>query len=409
MPVLGKLTLSDLQDSELTGRRVLVRVDFNVPLDASQQVTNDKRIRATLPTIERLSGAGARVILASHLGRPKGKRVPEMSLLPAARRLADLTDWNVDFVGDTVGPEAEAAARQLGNGEILVLENTRFDSGDESNDTTLAEGLAGLADLFVNDAFGSAHRAHASTAGVAQVIRAGGGKAVAGLLMQRELQYLGGALDEPVRPFISILGGAKISGKIDVIRALLPKVDRLLIGGAMANTFFRAMGLETGSSLVEEERIDLARALLQDAGDKLLLPDDVVIARGMDESSDSRTVDREQIPEGWSALDIGPRTVARYQSEVLASHTVLWNGPMGVFEIDAFSGGTKGVAEALVAATQKGTTTIVGGGDSAAAIAQLGLEQQVSHVSTGGGASLEFLEGQELPGVAALSPSEGRE
>jgi len=407
MPVLGKLTLSDLQDSELTGKRVLVRVDFNVPLDRSQQVTDDKRIRATLPTIERLTGAGARVILASHLGRPKGKRVPEMSLLPAARRLTELTDRKVDFVGETVGAEAEAAARQLGDGEILVLENTRFDAGDESNDTRLAEGLAGLAELFVNDAFGAAHRAHASTEGVAQVIRAGGGIAAAGLLMQRELQYLGGALEEPERPFVSILGGAKISGKIDVIRALLPKVDRLLIGGAMANTFFRAMGLQTGSSLVEEERVELARALLDEAGDKLLLPDDLVIARNMEESSENRTVNREEIPEGWSALDIGPRTVERYGSEIRAARTVLWNGPMGVFEINAFSGGTRGVAEALVGATSEGATTIVGGGDSAAAIAQMGWEEQVSHVSTGGGASLEFLEGQELPGVAALSPSKG--
>jgi phosphoglycerate kinase len=408
MPVLGKLTLSDLQDSELTGKRVLVRVDFNVPLDRSQQVTDDKRIRATLPTIERLTDAGARVILASHLGRPKGKRVPEMSLLPAARRLAELTDRKVDFVGETVGAAAEAAAHQLGDGEILVLENTRFDAGDESNDTRLAEGLAGLAELFVNDAFGAAHRAHASTAGVAQVIRAGGGIAAAGLLMQRELQFLGGALEEPERPFVSILGGAKISGKIDVIRALLPKVDRLLIGGAMANTFFRAMGLQTGSSLVEEERIDLARALLDEAGDKLLLPDDLVIARNMEESSENRTVNRDEIPEGWSALDIGARTVERYGSEIRAARTVLWNGPMGVFEINAFSGGTRGVAEALVEATSEGATTIVGGGDSAAAIAQMGWDEQVSHVSTGGGASLEFLEGQELPGVAALSPSEGK-
>jgi len=409
MPMLGKLTLSDLQDSELSGRRVLVRVDFNVPLDASQQVTDDTRIRATLPTIERLTGAGARVILVSHLGRPRGKRVPEMSLLPAARRLTELTDRKVDFVGDTVGPEARSAAHALGDGEILILENTRFEAGDENNDAELARGLAALAELFINDAFGAAHRAHASTAGVAEVIRKGGGKAAAGLLMERELQYLGGALQEPVRPFISILGGAKISGKIDVIRALLPKVDRLLIGGAMANTFFRAMGLETGSSLVEEDRIDLARELLADAGDKLLLPDDLVIARDMKQSGDSRTVNREQIPGGWSALDIGPQTIARYASEIQGSGTVLWNGPMGVFEIDAFSGGTRGVAEALADATAKGATTIVGGGDSAAAIAQLGLEQQVSHVSTGGGASLEFLEGKDLPGVGALSKHEGAE
>ncbi len=405
MPVLDRLTLSDLEDADLRGRRVLVRVDYNVPLDASQQVTDDTRIRATLPTLKRLTAAGARVILASHLGRPEGKRVPEMSLLPAARRLAELIDRKVDFVGSTSGQEAEAAVSELGDGEILVLENTRFDPGDEANDPELSRGLAALADLFVNDAFGAAHRAHASTAGVAERVRERGGRAVAGLLMERELRYLGGALNEPTRPFVAILGGAKISGKIDVIRALLPKVDRLLIGGAMANTFFRAMGLETGSSLVEEERVEMAGDLLEEAGESLLLPEDLVVARSISEDAETRAVARDAIPEGWSALDVGDETVSRYAAEIRGAGTVLWNGPMGVFEVAPFSAGTEGVARALVEATDAGATTVVGGGDSAAAVAKLGLSEGVSHVSTGGGASLEFLEGRELPGVAQLSRS----
>jgi phosphoglycerate kinase len=403
MPVLGRQTLSDLTDEELHGRRVLVRVDYNVPLDAGQQVTDDTRIRATLPTLERLTGAGARVILASHLGRPKGRRTPEMSLLPAARRLAELVEREVDFVGSTTGAEAERAAAELGEGEILVLENTRFSDQDETNGEEMAHGLAALADLFVNDAFGAAHRAHASTAGVAEVVRSRGGRAVAGLLMERELRYLGGALESPERPFVAVLGGAKISGKIDVIQALLPKVDRLLIGGAMANTFFRAMGLETGSSLVEAERVDLARTLLDQAGDRLLLPEDLVIAERMEDGAETRVVGRDAIPAGWSALDVGPRTVERFAAELRTARTVLWNGPMGVFEMGSFRSGTEGVGRALAAATGAGATTVVGGGDSAAAIAELELESEVSHVSTGGGASLEFLEGRELPGVSSLS------
>jgi phosphoglycerate kinase len=403
MPVLGRQTLSDLTDEELHGRRVLVRVDYNVPLDAGQQVTDDTRIRATLPTLERLTGAGARVILASHLGRPKGRRTPEMSLLPAARRLAELVEREVDFVGSTTGAEAERAAAELGEGEILVLENTRFSDQDETNGEEMAHGLAALADLFVNDAFGAAHRAHASTAGVAEVVRSRGGRALAGLLMERELRYLGGALESPERPFVAVLGGAKISGKIDVIQALLPKVDRLLIGGAMANTFFRAMGLETGSSLVEAERVDLARTLLDQAGDRLLLPEDLVIAERMEDGAETRVVGRDAIPAGWSALDVGPRTVERFAAELRTARTVLWNGPMGVFEMGSFRSGTEGVGRALAAATGAGATTVVGGGDSAAAIAELELESEVSHVSTGGGASLEFLEGRELPGVSSLS------
>jgi phosphoglycerate kinase len=400
---MDKLTLDDLRDDQLRGKRVLVRVDYNVPLDERQQVTDDTRIRATLPTLQRLIEADARLILFSHLGRPKGKRVPEMSLRPAAQRLATMVDAKVDFVGEPIGEQAVEASRQLKEGEILVLENTRFLAGEEKNDAEISRSMAELGDLYVNDAFGSAHRAHSSTAGVAEVMRDQGKLAVAGRLMQRELEYLGGALENPRRPFVALLGGAKISGKIDVIQALLPKTDRLLIGGAMANTFFRAMGLETGTSLVEQDRLDLARELLERAGDKLRIPDDVVITEKLEVGQPTRVVARDEIPAGWMAVDIGPTTVAAYRREIEGAKTIVWNGPMGVFEIEEFAEGTASVAHALVAATGRGATTVLGGGDSAAAITELGLADQVSHVSTGGGASLEFLEGRELPGVAVLS------
>lgn len=403
---MRKLALADVEDSELREARALVRVDYNVPLNDRLEVTDDTRITATLPTLRRLVSAGARVVLLSHLGRPKGKPVPEMSLRPAAARLAELIGARVDFIDTTVSEEAETATRQLGAGEIVVLENTRFLPGEEANDPDLAGSMARLGDIYVNDAFGAAHRAHASTAGVAEAMRRSGRRAVAGLLMQKELEYLGGALDQPERPFVAILGGAKISGKIDVIQALLPKVDRLLIGGAMANTFFRAMDLPTGSSLVEPDRLDLARQLLATAGDKLLLPEDVVIAEAMERGAAVRTVPRDAIPEGWMALDIGPATVEAFDREIARARTVLWNGPLGVSEIPEFAAGTAGVARSLVAATEAGATTVVGGGDSAGALADLGLADAVSHVSTGGGASLEFLEGRDLPGVAALSDSE---
>jgi phosphoglycerate kinase len=400
---MDKLTLDDLRDDQLRGKRVLVRVDYNVPLDERQQVTDDTRIRATLPTLQRLIEADARLILFSHLGRPKGKRVPEMSLRPAAQRLATMVDAKVDFVGEPIGEQAVEASRQLKEGEILVLENTRFLAGEEKNDAEISRSMAELGDLYVNDAFGSAHRAHSSTAGVAEVMRDQGKLAVAGRLMQRELEYLGGALENPRRPFVALLGGAKISGKIDVIQALLPKTDRLLIGGAMANTFFRAMGLETGTSLVEQDRLDLARELLERAGDKLRIPDDVVITEKLEVGQPTRVVACDEIPAGWMAVDIGPTTVAAYRREIEGAKTIVWNGPMGVFEIEEFAEGTASVAHALVAATGRGATTVLGGGDSAAAITELGLADQVSHVSTGGGASLEFLEGRELPGVAVLS------
>jgi phosphoglycerate kinase len=398
-----RLTLDDLKESDVRGRRVLVRVDYNVPLDSAGQVTDDTRIQATLPTLRKLIEMGARIVLLSHFGRPKGKRVPEMSLRPAAARLSEVLGQDVQFAEETTGASAVAATERLRDGEVLLLENTRFDAREEANDSELATKMAELGELYVNDAFGAAHRAHASTVGVADRIRAAGGLAVSGLLMKRELDYLGGALENPTRPFVALLGGAKISGKIDVIEALLPKTDRLLIGGAMANTFFRAQGLETGNSLVEDDRVDLARALLARARDNLVLPRDVVIAQKMESGVETRVVRSQKIPVGWMALDIGPETVAEYAAILATARTVLWNGPMGVAEIEEFRAGTEGIARAIARATENGAVTVVGGGDSAAALLDLGLQEAVSHVSTGGGASLEFLEGKELPGVTALS------
>ena len=401
---MNKKTIADLRADEIDGRRVVVRVDYNVPLDDAGQITDDTRIRATLPTLDALLQQGAKVILLAHFGRPKGKPVPEMSLRPAAERLARLLEGrSVRFVADTVGEEANGAIGLMQPGEVLLLENTRFLPGEEKNDSALAEQMASLGDAYVNDAFGAAHRAHASTAGIAQVMRAQGKPAVAGLLMARELEYLGGVLENPVRPFVAIIGGAKISGKIDVIRSLLPKVDHLVIGGAMANTFFRAMGLGTGTSLVEEDRIDLARELLAEAGPKLLLPTDCVVTDRLEADAAATTVTREQIPADRLVADVGPETVGVYGRVIRGAKTVLWNGPMGVFEIPAFAAGTRGVAQAAADATDAGAVTVVGGGDSAAAVAEMGLDTRISHVSTGGGASLEFLEGQVLPGVAALS------
>jgi phosphoglycerate kinase len=399
-----KQTIADLPEDALRGKRVLVRVDYNVPLDESGQITDDTRITSTLPTLDALLQQGARVILMAHFGRPKGKPEPSMSLAPVAKRLEKLLEGRtVRFVGDTVGTEARTAIGTMYDGDVLLLENTRFLPGEEKNDGALAEQMAALGDVYVNDAFGAAHRAHASTAGVATVMRAQGKPAVAGLLMDRELEYLGRALAEPRRPFVAILGGAKISGKIDVIRSLLPKVDRLLIGGAMANTFFKAMGLATGTSLVEDDRLEMARELLSTSGDRLVLPSDAVVAEKMEAGQAAQTVEREAIPADRMVLDIGPKTVAEYRRVLADAGTVLWNGPMGVSEVPEFAAGTKGVAEAVAEATDRGATTIIGGGDSAAAVAELGLEHRMSHVSTGGGASLEFLEGKELPGVAALS------
>ena len=391
-------TIRDLSDADLIGQRALVRVDFNVPLDAAGAVSDDTRITAALPTITMLLERGAKVILLAHFGRPKGAPDAKYSLAPVAERLKQLLPRPVHFLGETVGAAAEAATRALPNGEVLLLENTRFLAGEETNDDALARQLALLGDVYVNDAFGAAHRAHASTAGVAKYCR----PAVAGLLMEKELSYLGGALAAPERPFVAILGGSKISGKIDVVEALLPKVDHLLIGGAMACTFFRAMGFETGTSLVEPDRLDMAKALLARAGDTLVLPVDAVIASSMDAGSSARVVGRESIPTGEAMFDIGPASVERYRALIESARTVLWNGPMGVFEKPPFDVGTLTVARAMAVATGRGATPIIGGGDSAAAVAVAGLESEMSHVSTGGGASLEFLEGKDLPGVSAL-------
>ena len=392
-------TIRDLEDSEVRGKRALVRVDFNVPLDEKGEVADDTRIRASLPTIDALFDRGARVVvLLSHLGRPKGKPDPAFSLAPVASRLVKLSSHPVIFVPSTISDEGLTATRTAPPGTIVLLENTRFLAGEEKNDAGLSRQLAGLGDFYVNDAFGSAHRAHASTEGVARYLH----PAVAGLLMERELRYLGDALDSPERPFVAILGGAKISGKIDVIDNLLPKVDRLLIGGAMCCTFFRAMGLETGGSLVESDRVELAGKVLASARDKLVLPSDVVVAPSMTDGARAHSVQRDAIPAAEAVFDIGPESSKSFARAIESARTVIWNGPMGVFERPPFDAGTRAVGEAMASATQGGATTIVGGGDSAAAMEEMGLAQRVSHVSTGGGASLEFLEGKTLPGVAAL-------
>jgi phosphoglycerate kinase len=396
-----KMLVSDLSTAALRGRRVLVRVDYNVPIE-NGAVTDETRVRATLPTLQLLIDAGARVVLASHLGRPKGQWRDDMSLAPVAERLGTLLDAPVRFVRDVVGGDAHAAIDALGTGEVLLLENVRFLAGEETNDPKLSEALAGFADVYVNDAFGTAHRAHASTCGAAEVMKQAGRPAVAGLLMERELRFLGGALERPQRPFAAILGGAKISGKIDVIENLLPRVDHLLIGGAMANTFFRALGLETGRSLVEPDRIDMARALLERAGEKIVLPVDCVVAGEAKAGARTWLLARDEVPPEGSILDIGPKSVATFRDFIERSRTILWNGPMGLFEIDDFADGTLGVANAVADATAKGAISIVGGGDTAAAVEGAGIAQRMTHVSTGGGASLEFLEGRTLPGVAIL-------
>ncbi len=397
---MNKLTVRDLSAEQLRGRRALVRVDFNVPLDQQGAITDDTRIRAALPTLNLLLTGGARVVLLSHLGRPRGKPDPRYSLAPVARRLEELLPSHaVRFAASTDDDAAVAASAALQDGELLVLENTRFLAGEEQNDDALARALARLGDLYVNDAFGAAHRAHASTEGVARHLQ----PAVAGLLMEQEIEYLHGALERPAKPFVAILGGAKISGKIDVIEALLPKVDALLVGGAMACTFYKAMGLETGRSLVEPDRVAMAEALLEQAGTRIILPHDAMVARSLDAPADARAVKKGEIPSDMAMYDIGPDTAASYTRAIVAARTVLWNGPMGVFETPPFDKGTMAIAQAMTVATTQGATTIVGGGDSAAAVEQAGLSAQMSHVSTGGGASLEFLEGKVLPGLAALT------
>ncbi len=392
-----KRSLDALDPAALEGRRALVRVDFNVPIKDGR-VTDATRIRAALPTIRYLREKGARLVLLSHLGRPKGRPDPKYSMEPVVGELERLLGAPVTFIRDPLAEAAVPATRRLPRGGVAVAENTRFHPGEEQNDAELARRFAALGDLYVNDAFGSAHRAHASTEAVARILK----PAVAGFLMQQELRYLGEALDRPRRPFVAVLGGAKISGKIDLIEALLPKVDAILLGGAMACTFFKAMGLETGASLVEPDRVELAGALMRKAGGKLVLPGGAVIARTPEPGGETRAVARDAVPPGWAVYDIDPDTEHEFARRIEEAGTVVWNGPMGVFEAPPFDHGTLAVARAMASATGSGAVTVVGGGDSAAAVAQAGLADRMTHVSTGGGAALEFLEGKELPGVAAL-------
>jgi phosphoglycerate kinase len=392
-----KRTLKSLDKGSLEGRRALVRVDFNVPLKDGT-VTDETRIRAALPTIKYLRDRGARLVLLSHLGRPKNGPDPKFSMQPVVRALEKVLGAPVTFLPDPTAPDSVTVTKRLPRGSVAVGENTRFYPGEEKNDASLAERFAALGDLYVNDAFGSAHRAHASTEAVARILK----PAVSGFLMERELRYLGEALHNPKRPFVAVLGGAKISGKIDLIEALLPKVDEILLGGAMACTFFKAMGLETGNSLVEDDKLALARDLMKKAGKKLILPAGAVVARELAPGVETRTVKRDAVPPGWAVYDIDPETEKSFGARIEAAGTVVWNGPMGVFETPPFDHGTLAIARAMAKATDHGAVTVIGGGDSAAAVAQAGLAERITHVSTGGGASLEFLEGKELPGVAAL-------
>ena len=392
-----KRTLQSLPPLGLDGKRALVREDFNVPL-ADGKVSDDTRIRAALPTIAYLRNKGARVVLCSHLGRPKGGPDPKYSLRPVADALEGLLGSPVIFIEDPLAEGSAIVTKRLPRGGVALLENTRFYPGEEQNDPALAAAFARLGDFYVNDAFGSAHRAHSSTEGVAKLLK----PAVSGFLMEQELKYLGEALDQPKRPFVAILGGAKVSGKVDLIEALLPKVDAILIGGAMACTFFKAMGLETGNSLVEADRVEMAKGLLAKAGDKLILPKGAVIAEKLAAGVETKSVVRDAIPAGWAMFDIDAGSERDFARRIASAGTVVWNGPMGVFETPPFDHGTRAVANAMAKATATGVITVVGGGDSAAAVAEAGLADQMTHVSTGGGAALEFLEGKVLPGVAAL-------
>lgn len=387
-----------IEDIDVQGKKVLVRVDFNVPLNENGEITDETRIGAALPTIQYLLDHGAKVILMSHLGRPKGEVKPEFSLAPVAKRLGELLNTKVIFATDCIGKEAQDAVDSMEAGQVVLLENLRFHKEETANDPEFAKQLASLGDIFVLDAFGTAHRAHASTAGVADYL-----PAVAGFLIGKELSVMGKALEDPARPFIAILGGAKVSDKIGVIENLLTKVDGLIIGGGMANTFVKAQGYEMGKSLVDDERLDLARDLMDQAkkkGIKIMLPSDFVVAKEFKADAETQIVAAENIPADAMALDIGPSTRIIFANEIKSAKTVIWNGPMGVAEMPAFAGGTKAIAEALA---DSSAITIIGGGDSAAAVKKLGYADKMSHISTGGGASLEFLEGKELPGVAALN------
>jgi len=394
MNVLNKMSINDI---DVSGKKVLVRCDFNVPLDG-ETITNDKRIVASLPTIQALLDKNAKVILCSHLGRPKGEFKPEFSLAPVAKRLSELLGRPVIMAKDVIGEDAKAKAAALKEGEVLLLENVRFHKEEEKNDPAFAKELASLAEIYVNDAFGTAHRAHASTAGVADYL-----PAVCGFLIQKEIEFMGGALERPERPFVAILGGAKVSDKIGVITNLLDKVDTLIIGGGMAYTFYKAMGKNIGSSLCEEDKLDLARDLMKKAEEKkvqFLLPIDNRCGNKFDKDCDMEIYDNGNIPEGWMGLDIGPKTEQLFAEAIRSAKTVIWNGPMGVFEFEKFAGGTNAVAKAVA---ESNAVSIIGGGDSVAAVTKLGYADKMSHISTGGGASLEFLEGLELPGIACLN------
>jgi len=396
---MNKLTVEDLN---LQGKRVLMRVDFNVPLE-NGKVADDTRIKAALPTIEYILKKGGKLILMSHLGRPKGQRVPEMSLKPCAAVLGELLGRDVAFVDDCVGATVESAADKLEPGNLLLLENLRYYNEETDNDPGFAEKLAKLGDLYVNDAFGTAHRAHASTEGVTHFFD----QCAAGYLMTKELDYLGNVMENPARPFVAILGGAKISGKIDVLTHLLPRVDKVIIGGGMAYTFFKAQGLEIGKSLLEADKVEYAKEILTQAGDKIVLPVDCQVTDFFDfgarKIGELKQVGTDAIPADWEGLDIGSKSIDKFRSVLSEARTVVWNGPMGVFEIAETAKGTYAIAELLADVTAGGATTVIGGGDSASAIEKAGVADKVSHVSTGGGASLEFMEGKTLPGVAALT------
>jgi 3-phosphoglycerate kinase len=386
-------TIRDMAD-RLAGRKVLMRVDFNVPMDKQTgEITNDLRIRRALPTINFARDHGARVILMSHLGRPDGKVVESLSLSKVAHRLGELLGIGVGFASDCVGPRAEQAADALQDGDVLMLENTRFHAGEEENDPDFAQQLASLADIYVNDAFGTAHRAHASTAGVAEYV-----PSAAGFLIEKEVEYLSKATENPEHPYVAVMGGAKVSDKIQVIKNLLDKVDAMLIGGAMAYTFLKQQGVGVGNSLVEDDRLDVAAELMEQAGEKIILPVDHVCGREIDPDTQAETFD-DEVPDGWIGLDIGPKTAQSFAEKIKGAALVTWNGPVGYFEIDQFADGTRIVAQAMA---DSDATTIVGGGETAESVEELGLEEQISHVSTGGGASLAFLGGEELPGIAAL-------
>lgn len=396
---MTKKTVANLSASDLSGKRVLVRADFNVPLDGGN-ITDDTRIRAALPTIQDLTSKGAKVILCSHFGRPKGV-TEKLRLTPVAARLSELLGKEVKKTDDCIGDEVAATVGAMQDGDVILLENVRFYPEEEANDPEFAKKLASVADLYVNDAFGTAHRAHASTEGVTKYLS----PSVAGFLIEKELQYLGSAIDNPQRPLAAIIGGSKVSSKIGVIEKLLEKCDKLLLGGGMVFTFYKARGLSVGKSLVEDDKLELAKSLeakAKERGVTFLLPTDVVVADKFDAAANTQTVSVESIPEGWMGLDIGPDSVKTFQEALADCKTVIWNGPMGVFEMEKFAAGTEGIARSLAELTKTGTSTIIGGGDSVAAVEQLNLGEQMSHISTGGGASLELLEGKELPGIAAL-------